>query len=351
MNSVDAARERVGDDGVVLVADEHDATVFVAAAADRLTPATLEELSELGGGRVILALEAQIADRLRLGDPGQEPLRRAALPFVAPIDAARGIRGGWSATDRALTMRVAAAPETVPEDLAIPGHVHPVRIRRADLAAGGGAAEAALELVAAAGRREAVALCAIVDRHGAPVPLSTARDDPRLRELPLASTAALRAAVEAQRAEALAVSCALPARYGEFRAVAHAGTDSAVTLAMVHGDIPPGARIRVHAHTACLLGDTFGSLLCDCGRELDRALESIVAEGAGVVLYTKPTTAPPTQCGREVSADISAAAGLLRHIGVRALRLRGGTAGLGPALRNLGLDVEQEDADFVRAAA
>lgn len=334
MSALAHSTERFAAGEPVLVGGEHDATIFVAAAAGAVTPAALERLHELGRGMVVLGLADEIADRLALPSPGAGVRPPIDVPFTAPIDAAFGVSGGWSLRDRAHTIRVAADARTRPDDLTIPGHVHAARVGPGD----GGAAAAALELARLSGREPAVALCAVVDRSGASASLVDARQDPGLGRLPFAASAELRGLVRARRMRVRTISCALPLRGGAFVAEAY-GSDGDVMVALVHGD--PAARLRplVHVHAACVLGDAFGSLACDCRAALDDAFAAIVEAGAGVVLYAKPTSSMPAICGREQGFDAAVAAGLLRQAGVTRLRLGRRDAALAGELRALGLDV------------
>ena len=137
-----------------------------------------------------------------------------------------------------------------------------------------------------------------------------------------------------------AAACELPTPHGPLRAVAQASAGGATTLALVHGDLAAHPRPRVSVHTACLAGDTLGSLLCTCRSRLDLALERIVADGAGVLVYTKRSGGSPLDCPRDAPADADVVATLVRTLGVRALRLSATDAALAPGLRSLGLDVE-----------
>ncbi|MDP2712574.1 MAG: 3,4-dihydroxy-2-butanone-4-phosphate synthase [Solirubrobacteraceae bacterium] len=337
MTALAAAAEQLAHSEPVLVGDADDATIFVAAAADTLTPATLERLHDLGRGMLVLGIDDATADRLGLARTPSAARPRVDLPFTAPIDAAAGITGGWTLSDRAHTMRVAADPASRPLDLTVPGHVHPARIA-AD--AGHGAAPAALELARLAERAPAVSLAMVVDRAGGAARLADARRDPALARLPLASSAELRGRAHARRIGELAVTCTLPTREADFAATAYLslpGGDAA--LALVHGD--PGARPAplVHAHAGCLFGDTLGSLLCSCRADLDAAIARIVADGAGVVLYTKRAATAAPLCGARQPADPAIAAGLLRRAGVLRLRLDGRDRALAGGLREHGLEV------------
>jgi 3,4-dihydroxy 2-butanone 4-phosphate synthase / GTP cyclohydrolase II len=314
----------------VLVGDPEDPVIFIAADARSIDAGGLERIHTLSGGMTALGLSEARAEQLAL-----EPLRRtgsaagvrAALALTAPVDAAQGIRGGWSLRDRAHTMRIAAHPNSRHEHLSVPGHVHaaPIGPRATP------AAEAALELAREIGDEPAVALGPVTDRDGGPVTLERACSVAELAALPHASSAEIRAQALLRRAGGRVVECALPTRDGAFRAAAldvpgrfeledplRLGEDGSV-MAMVHGDPSAAARPLVHLHAACLLGDAFGSLACDCAAELAAATEEILAAGAGIVVYAKPGTADPERryhCGREAPIDLAPVLALLAACGV-----------------------------------
>lgn len=338
MTALAQATARFADRELVLVGDERDETVFLACPADGIDAPRLERLHDLGRGMVVLGLAEQVARRLGLPDPwsGDGGLRELGL--TAPIDAAAGIQGGWSLRDRALTMRVAADPGSRASDVMIPGHVYPALIKERP----GGAATAAIELARLSARAPAVALCAVVDRHGRSASLRDVRADRRLRGLHVASPGALRSGWIARHAGELSVSCALPTDSGLFRAVGYGpGDEDPATVALIHGDVAARELPLVHVHVACLFGDAFGSLLCDCRRELDQAVSEIAREGAGVIIYAKPEQPAPVVCTRTAQIEASLVAGLLRAAGVSGVRLLDGGRGarMREELRTCGLEV------------
>ena len=338
MPSLNAAAERFADEALVIVGDEGDGGAFIATVADTVDAPRLEQLHRLGRGMVVLAIAERIADRLDFPEPRTSARHPLGLDFTAPIDAAAGISGGWSARDRARTMRVVADPDTQASDLTIPGHVHPVRVaeRHADVAA------AALELARLGGRPQAVALGTVLDRLGRPASLRETRLDRELARLPAISSEELHCVRLARRMTDDLVSCALPTRAGPFRAVGYApGDGDEATVALMHGDPVACAQPLVYVHVACLLGDAFGSLLCGCRAELDSAVNAILAERAGVIIYAKLNPATMVICGRDGQPDIGVAAALLRNAGLRSIRLYPGVgATLVNALRARGLQVE-----------
>jgi 3,4-dihydroxy 2-butanone 4-phosphate synthase/GTP cyclohydrolase II len=318
MSTLARTTDVFADGEPVLVGDEHDQTLFLACAADNIDAARLERLHQLGRGMVVLGLAETIARRLALPAPWDSAGGPHDLSLTAPIDAAAGIAGGWSLRDHARTMQVASDPSSGPSDVTIPGHVYPGLIVERP----GNPAAAAIELARLSARAPAVALSAIIDRHGDSVSLREARRDDQLRRLHVASPAELQSGWLARQADELAVSCALPTRSGMFRAVGYGPADvDPATVALIHGDPATDEFPPVHVHIACLFGDAFGSLLCDCRRELDQAASTIIRDGAGVIVYAKPAESAPMVCARSLEIDPVLVAGLLGTAGVRRLRL------------------------------
>ena len=123
MSTLLSAAQRLRAGSPVLVGDSHEDTTFIAAAATNIAPEQLAQLHALGHGTVVLGMSAAVADRLQLPTQAATAALGERLTLMTPIDAVRGTEGGWSLHDRALTMRVAADPETGPGALRAPGHV------------------------------------------------------------------------------------------------------------------------------------------------------------------------------------------------------------------------------------
>ena len=299
---------------LVLVAGTDGSGATVGAAAPLIGAAGLASVYELGGELAMLAVTPEHAARLGLAELPAATRPRAGIVPASSIDAAEGLADPWSPAGRAHTIRAASDPECAAASLISPGHVQAAIVREGTCAA----PSLALELARAAGCPPAMVLCPVVDRDGRHLSLAEALRDQRLARLASAPALELRALSVARELERDAVDCDLPTRLGMFTAVAHAaGSDGETVLALVHGD--PGrdpAAALVHTHVACLLGDTFGSLLCDCHERLDRAARAIVAAGAGVIVYVKPRPADPFACPAGEPVDPALARGLLGRAGL-----------------------------------
>jgi 3,4-dihydroxy 2-butanone 4-phosphate synthase / GTP cyclohydrolase II len=298
MTSLAMSAERFAAGEPALVAGLSGEEAVVAIAAARADASGLEALHELGGDMVVLGVETAIAERLQLSALRGTTRRRAGLQLATPIDAI-DCRDGWSLTDRVHTIRVAADPEAQPRDLTVPGHVHAAQVD----GAASRAPAIALELARAAQQPAAVVLSSVLDRAGRPVSLAAAQRSDRLRALPIAPIDELCGLAVTRHSELESVRCTLPTRLGDFRVTATTTADGGeVTVTLIHGEPAGGPRPLIYTHVACLLGDTFGSLLCDCHERLERAAGDILTEGAGMIIYVKPVLDDPFACPRAASA-------------------------------------------------
>ena len=315
--SLDAAVERIAAGEMVLVAgvDGHGATVATAGA--RIDGDGLRRLHELGGDLAVLAICEAHAERLGLMELPAPTRRRDGIVPVMPVDAVQAARDAWSLRGRSRTIRTVSDPGCDRSAILVPGHVHCGVVAGAD----GAAPALAVELARAADCPPAAVLSAVLDASGHHLDLDHARRVPRLRRLPVAPALELRTRAVARELGESAVACSLPTLAGEFRAVAHlSGTGNETVLALVHGDPTyDEATTVVHTHVACVLGDTFGSLLCDCGERLRRATREIIDAGSGVIVYVKPTLLDPFACPAGHTVDRSLAIGVLRGAGLSAL--------------------------------
>jgi 3,4-dihydroxy 2-butanone 4-phosphate synthase/GTP cyclohydrolase II len=293
-SAVEQAVERFAAGEPVLVAGREGSGATVALSAARVTERRLGELHGLSGGLVVLGLDAAVAERLDVAELTGATRHPTGLRLASPMDASDR-RGGWSLGDRAHTIRVATDPSSTAADLTVPGHVHAGLLDGVSLSA----PTAALELAYATSQAGAVLLGPLADRAGRPVSLALAARDERLHALPVAPVEELWWSGAASGQAAQSVCCRLPTRLGDFEIRAAVTSDTGETIVtLVHGDPATRAHAHTSTHTACLLGDTFGSLLCDCRERLQQACDRIRAEGAGAIIYVKPAAVDPFTCPR-----------------------------------------------------
>ena len=273
---------------IILVDDEsRENEGDLTMAAEKVTPQAINFMAKYGRGLICLALTPVIVDRLKLPlmvYDNRSPFKTA---FTVSIEAKEGVTTGISAADRAHTILTAVADNAKPEDLIQPGHVFPLRARRGGVLFRTGQTEGSVDLAKLAGLKRAAVICEVMNDDGtmARMPdleVFAARHD--LKICTVADIIAYRMRTESfvhQAAETI-----LPTPYGEFRAIAFVNDiDSYEHLAIVKGEIDPEKEILVRVHSQCLTGDVFGSYRCDCGAQLDKAMQMVQEEGLGVILY------------------------------------------------------------------
>jgi 3,4-dihydroxy 2-butanone 4-phosphate synthase/GTP cyclohydrolase II len=214
-------------------------------------------------------------------------VRRTA--FTVSIDAAEGTTTGISAADRCRTIHAVIDPATKPSDLARPGHMYPLRYEPGGVLKRAGHTEAAVDLAELAGRFPAAVLAEVMNDDGTVARLPDLELFAKEHGLLLGTIADLIA--HRRAAEKLVervVEARIPTRYGEFAGIGYRSlVDDRQHMALVMGDIGDGKGVLTRVHSECLTGDVFGSLRCDCGEQLDYALEMVAKEGRGVVLYIR----------------------------------------------------------------
>jgi 3,4-dihydroxy 2-butanone 4-phosphate synthase / GTP cyclohydrolase II len=232
------------------------------------------------------------ADALNLPLMVEESTDAHGTAFTVTVDH-RDSGTGVAAADRAASLRALADPATRPDDLRRPGHVFPLRARDGGVLVRAGHTEAAVDLLRLAGHDPIGVIGEIVAPDGSMARGETLHAFAAEHDLPMLAIADLvryRRATE-RLVEHVATS-AMPTVFGDFRAVAYRSTiDGVEHLALVRGDVAAASRTErgalVRVHSECLTGDIIGSLRCDCGAQLEQALQAIATEGVGAVVYLR----------------------------------------------------------------
>jgi len=273
---------------IILVDDEdRENEGDLTLAAEKVTPEAINFMAKYGRGLICLSMAPEIIERLKLPlmvHDNRSPFKTA---FTVSIEAREGVTTGISAADRARTIAVAVADDSKPEDLVQPGHVFPLRARRGGVLFRTGQTEGSVDLARLAGLKPAGVICEIMNDDGTMARMPDLIKFAETHGLKIASIADIIA--YRMRTESFVHKVAettLPTPYGEFRALAYVNDiDDYEHLALVKGEIDPDKDILVRVHSQCLTGDVFGSFRCDCGNQLQRAMEIVQKEGLGVILY------------------------------------------------------------------
>jgi 3,4-dihydroxy 2-butanone 4-phosphate synthase/GTP cyclohydrolase II len=273
---------------IIVVDDENrENEGDLTMAASKVTPEAVNFMVKRGRGLVCLAMTPEQLDRLDIPLEVSNNSSRGETAMCVSIDAKAGTTTGISATDRARTIRAAIDPETEPRDLARPGHVFPLRARKGGVMVRAGHTEAAVDLSRIAGLPEAGVICEVMNEDGsmARVPELT-RFAKRHGLLMITIADLIRYRMSTEALVRRVAESSLPTSQGGFQIYAFESLiDGQVHVALVRGDISSGERVLVRVHSRCLTGDVFHSTRCDCGPQLDAALQRIATEGRGVLLY------------------------------------------------------------------
>ncbi len=276
---------------VVVTNDDDPATEGeLCMAATQATAESINFMLRRARGLVCLALTEERLRKLGLDMMTAEGESTERLPMAVSIEASEGVTTGISASDRATTVRAAVAEGARPEHLRSPGHVFPVRVRSGGVLRQPGRVEAAVDLVRLAGLPPAAVTCQVLREDGAMAvldDLTALCDDAGLVRVSVADLVRYR--LQHETLVRRAGDAHLPTRNaGSFRAIVYENEiDGIDHIALVKGDVAAGEPVLVRLHSECLTGDAFHSLRCDCGEQLDRAMEQIDREGRGVILYLR----------------------------------------------------------------
>ncbi|GEP34024.1 riboflavin biosynthesis protein RibBA [Nocardioides szechwanensis] len=291
LDSIERAIADIADGKAVVVVDdetrENEGDIIFAAS--KATPELMAFTIRYSSGVICVPMPADMLDRLEI--PLMTPHNKDKLrtAYTISVDARDGVSTGISAADRAHTVRVLADSATEPWEITRPGHVFPLRYREGGVLVRRGHTEAAVDLATLAGLTPAGVLVEVVNDDG------TMKRAPELREFAdehgLAMISIDDLVRYRRRHENLVERVAetrLPTRHGDFTAYGYRITvDGSEHIALVYGDVGGSDPVLTRVHSECLTGDVFGSSRCDCGPQLDEALERIVAEGRGVVVYLR----------------------------------------------------------------
>ena len=291
ISGIPEAIEDIKDGKFVIIVDNEDRENEgdLAMAAEKVTPEAINFMAKYARGLICLPTLGQRLDDLGLPMMVNENTSRFCTAFTVSVDAKHGITTGISAADRAKTVKTIVDPATKPEDLAQPGHMFPLRARDGGVLVRAGHTEGIVDLARLAGLYPAGVICEIMNEDGsmARLPqLEVMSEKFGIRIVTIADLIAYRWRYE--RLVHRVAEAKLPTVYGEFSAIAYkSDIDPDEHLALVIGDISTEEPVLVRVHSECVTGDVFGSVRCDCGQQVDLAMQSIAKEGRGVFLYMR----------------------------------------------------------------
>jgi 3,4-dihydroxy 2-butanone 4-phosphate synthase/GTP cyclohydrolase II len=291
--SVEAAVADIRAGKMVILVDDEDRENEgdLCVAAEAVTPEAINFMAKYGRGLICLSLTEERLEQLKLAMmvPDYENSSGFGTAFTVSIEARHGVTTGISAADRATTVLTAIADDAKPSDLSRPGHVFPLRAREGGVLRRAGQTEGSVDLARLAGFKAAGVICEIMNDDGTMARLPDLVEFGRVHGIKIVTIADLiQYRLRKEKLVRRAAEASMPTVAGEFRAVVYENSiDHVDHMALVKGEISPEDSVLVRVHSECLTGDAFGSKRCDCGEQLEAALQMIDAEGKGVLLYMR----------------------------------------------------------------
>jgi 3,4-dihydroxy 2-butanone 4-phosphate synthase / GTP cyclohydrolase II len=284
---------------IVVVDDEHrENEGDLVIPAEKVTPEIINFMLTHGRGILCLSLSGSHCDRLNLHPQATTNSSRMGTAFTVKFDARTGIETGTSAFDRARTIRVAVDPKTTPGDLVRPGHMDGLRASQGGVLVRAGHTEASTDLARLAGFQEAAVICEILAPDGRMARVPELRGFCKQHGLKMCTIEDLiKYRRQRERLIHREVALELPTRVGTFDLFVYSSVvDPEPHLALTMGGIGVESSgvvpvqdeaILVRIHSQCLTGDLLESMLCDCGSQLQQAMQQIAQAGKGVLLYMR----------------------------------------------------------------
>ena len=291
MATVDEAIQEYRQGHFVIIVDDEDRENEgdLTLAAQFVTPEAVNFMTRYGRGLVCIPMTGERLDELRIPMMVGDNKSRFGTAFTVSVEARDGVSTGISAHDRARTVRVLTDPATRPEDLVMPGHMFPLRAREGGVLVRAGQTEAAMDLARLSGLYPAAVLCEIMKADGTMARLRDLKRFAGRHHLKIISVNQLIAyRVQRERLVQRMAETTIPTRWGEIRLIAYRSIiDPDEHAALVVGDISTPEPVLVRVHSQCVTGDVFHSLRCDCGEQVELAMERIAEEGRGALIYMR----------------------------------------------------------------
>ena len=289
LDRIEDAIEDFRNGKMVIVVDDEDRENEgdLIMAAEKITPEDVNFMLKNARGVLCAPITQERCRELQLEKQVEDNTSMLGTPFTVTVDKLEGCSTGVSAADRSVTVRALADPASVPETFGRPGHVNPLYAQDRGVLQRAGHTEAAVDLCRLAGLEPAGVLMEIMNEDGTMARLPELRkyaDEWGLKLVSIADLIAYRLQNDSlvERGEEVD----LPTAYGHFHLIPFRQKDNGLEhVALIKGDVTGDEPVLVRVHSSCATGDIFGSLRCECGEQLHKAMQAIDKEGRGAVIY------------------------------------------------------------------
>jgi len=290
LNTIDEAIEDIKQGKIIIVVDDEDRENegdFITAA-ETITPEIINFMTKEGRGLICAAIPEETCEKLELELMVGKNTSLHETPFTVSVDLiGNGCTTGISAADRAKTVKALVDPKTKPEDLGRPGHIFPLKAKDRGVLRRAGHTEATVDLTRLAGLRPGGALVEIMNDDGTMARLPQLIKIAKKFNLKIISIEDLiKYKLQKESLIEKGVRVKLPTEYGNFELIPFRQISNGLEhVALIKGTWEKDEPVLVRVHSSCVTGDIFGSLRCDCGPQLHRAMQMVDKEGKGVVIY------------------------------------------------------------------
>jgi len=292
ISSIEEVLQDVREGKMIIIVDDEDRENEgdVMIASEKVTPEAITFMARYACGLICLSLTEERVKQLDLPLMVQDNTSPYNTAFTVSIEAKEGITTGISAFDRARTVQVAADPKSTADDITRPGHIFPLAARDGGVLVRVGHTEASVDLARLAGLNPSGVICEVMNEDGTMARLPDLEVFAEKHGMKIGTIADLiKYKTQKEKLVRRVAETRIPTRFGgEFTVIAYENDiDKKTHLALVKGDIGPDDTVLVRVHSECFTGDVLGSMRCDCGEQLQKALKMIEHEKKGVFVYMR----------------------------------------------------------------
>jgi 3,4-dihydroxy 2-butanone 4-phosphate synthase/GTP cyclohydrolase II len=291
IESVEKAIEFFKQGKMVIIVDDEsrENEGDICLPAEDCKPSDINFMATVARGLICTPLDGSIIDNLELEPMVTKNTESMGTAFTVSVDASVDIESGISAKDRSNTVTKLSNPKSTKNDFVKPGHIFPLRYQTGGVLVRAGHTEGSVDLVKLSGKSPAAVICEVMNEDGTMARTDDLKKVSKEYNLPIVSIEDIIAyRISKENLVSKVTEAKLPTKFGDFKVIAFkSSVDGSEPLALVKGEINDKSVTLVRVHSECTTGDLLSSLRCDCGDQLDLALEKISNAESGVLVYMR----------------------------------------------------------------